>query len=127
MSLFATAEFDVDALTPAAARRWVSDLLEQWELPAWRERVSLLLSELVTNAVRHAESPSVVTVALADGVLEVAVTDREPGRLPRLCPDVGPDAEGGRGLAIVEGVANEWGTSLLPDGKKVWFRLQLAE
>lgn len=115
------------------ARRFVAETLLRWELDALVGDALLLVSELVTNAVLHARTAVTVTVAVADGVAEIGVADRSPAlprqrgrsaeRLPR--PGAGSPA-GGRGLYLVDQVAQEWGIASGPDGKQVWFRLDVG-
>jgi len=118
----------------AQARRTVRRALDSWELATLTPDTELLVSELVTNALVHAGTETALTLAVADGVLEVGVTDRAPGvPLPRRqggSPGtVEQDwrAEGGRGLRLVELIADEWGLALIPEGKQVWFRLAVNE
>lgn len=118
----------------AQARRAVRVALDRWELSPLTPDAELLVSELVTNALVHARSETALTLVVADGTLEVGVTDRTPGGpMPRVEGDdagaVPPDwqAEGGRGLRLVELVADEWGVAQLPEGKQVWFRLDVGE
>ncbi|MFB7656410.1 MULTISPECIES: ATP-binding protein [unclassified Streptomyces] len=90
--------------------------------------VVLLATELVTNAVLHCRiSYAQVRVTLAldgpDLVLEVSDPDRD--RLPRL-HDPGPDDEGGRGLALVSALSDDWGCRQDPYTKCVWARFTLA-
>jgi len=114
------------------ARRWVAEHLARWELDEVVDVSTLLTSELVANAVVHAASGPGVVLAVADGVVEVDVADSEP-RLPRPAKP-GPEAtgvvpeeallvDGGRGLLLVDALADEWGATRLADGKQVWFRL----
>ena len=123
MCRLAEAEFAADAAAPGAARTWITGLLEAWDLPALAETAALLASETVTNAVRHAASAPTVTVAVSDGVVEVGVTDRDPDSSPHMKWAGDPMATSGRGLAIVDVLADEWGTASLTHGKQVWFRL----
>jgi anti-sigma regulatory factor (Ser/Thr protein kinase) len=84
---------------------------------------SLLVSELVTNAVQHAEDAIDVSVE-TDPVVRVAVHDRAERRLvPELEPSL--DAEHGRGLLLVDRLARRWGVDESTDdgGKTVWFEL----
>jgi anti-sigma regulatory factor (Ser/Thr protein kinase) len=91
------------------------------------ETLILLVSELVTNAVVHTGCPAVVRLSLPGGGpaeaatvrLEVADTsDRAP--VPRC---VGDDATGGRGLALVDCLADRWGWSVEAGGKRIWCEL----
>jgi anti-sigma regulatory factor (Ser/Thr protein kinase) len=88
------------------------------------EAATLLTSELVTNGVRHAGTGMRLAVSRADErTVRIAVTDRAPEAdlRPRVSPD---DAEGGRGLFLVEQLASGWGSYADGDGKTVWFELR---
>ena len=137
MCRVAAAEFDPLLSSAALARRWVAERLERWELPQLLvEAATLLTSELVANAIVHTSSRPAVLVAMADGLLEVGVSDREPAlpRRPadRILGEVTVDqqalmAEGGRGLLLVDALADEWGATSLTEGKQVWFRLSATD
>ena len=125
-----TLDLGDDTRAVAAARRATVELLDLWDLDDLRADAELLVSELVTNAVLHGRSGVTLTVAVADGVLEVGVTDRSPMLPSPRTGDIGDApwrAEGGRGLRMVDRLADEWGVAALPDGKQVWFRLSVAE
>jgi anti-sigma regulatory factor (Ser/Thr protein kinase) len=112
-----------DVTTPAAARRFVRAALESVEAdPMVIEAAELLTDELVTNAIVHARCKSYLFIRAANGVVRVEVTDPDE-RLPTMAtPD--PDALGGRGLHIVNGLASAWGVERATDGgKTVWFEL----
>lgn len=118
----------------ADARRAVTSALDSWELPSLAPDAELLVSELVTNALLHAGTGIALTLAVADGALEVGVADRSPEiPAPRIAGDSGTTtavdwrSEGGRGLRLVELIADEWGVAVMPEGKQVWFRLGLDE
>jgi anti-sigma regulatory factor (Ser/Thr protein kinase) len=83
----------------------------------------LLVSELVTNAVRHASPPIVVEVICETShSLQVRVSDATPEPLRPGRPGV--HDESGRGLAITEVLSDEWGVDpTAGDGKTVWFRI----
>jgi anti-sigma regulatory factor (Ser/Thr protein kinase) len=83
------------------------------------DTAALLVSELATNAVRHARSPFTVEMRHDHGKLEVEVGDDDP----RLPDSRTPDDEGGRGLRIVEALAEEWGIRPRDPGKRVYFRM----
>jgi anti-sigma regulatory factor (Ser/Thr protein kinase) len=131
----ATAEFEAGLPSANRSRRWVGALLARWGLEELTDTATLLTSELVTNAVVHAHSRPVVSLAVASGVVEIGVRDREP-RMPRHSHPpqhelAGLDArafmtEGGRGLFLVDALAHEWGATSLATGKQVWLRLDAA-
>src|SRR6266487_2888137 len=85
--------------------------------------VALLASELATNAVLHGARPIAVAVEAGGHRLRVEVSDAAPALPVEL--DLGPEIENGRGLAIVEAVADEWGAERVAgDGKVVWAELR---
>jgi anti-anti-sigma regulatory factor/anti-sigma regulatory factor (Ser/Thr protein kinase) len=115
----------------ASARAFVRDLLGYWQLAlpdnTLVDRAVLLVGELVTNAVVHARTELGLRVELRGDLLHLAVRDGSP-RLLRLVTDPVPDpeAEGGRGLWLVEQLARAWGVNRHPDGGKVvWCTLHL--
>ena len=87
------------------------------------DTVALLVSEVATNALVHGAGDVEVRVLQRDGRLRVEVSDGSP-ELPRPRA-VGPDAEGGRGLALVDALATDWGTATSATGKVVWFEVAL--
>lgn len=107
-------------LTAAAtARRFTADTLHEWGLACLVDGVTLAVSELVTNAVMHAQTTMQLTLALADGRLRVAVRDYSPALPVR--SDPGPASTGGRGLMLVQALAEAWGVDPHEQGKTVWF------
>ncbi|MGV9558341.1 SpoIIE family protein phosphatase [Streptomyces sp. NPDC003522] len=104
---------------PARARARVAALLRQWHIrDGTRDTMSLLVSELVTNAVRHATGPVTVRLIRAGHGLLCEVGDTGNGR-PRLGPG-GLLDEGGRGLRIVHRLTARWGVRWTENGKVVW-------
>lgn len=107
---------------PARARAQVRRLLNTVPT-AVRSDALMLLSEVVTNAVRHGSGSIAVRAEADDAGVEVSVAD-DAAAEPRLM--IQPlDAEGGRGLALVASLSDAWGVRQLPDGKgkAVWFRV----
>ena len=84
----------------------------------------LLVTELVANAVRYGGGDVHVRAGVRAGLLLVEVRDSSE-RMPTLVPDPRPDAEGGRGMLLVDRLADRWGAEALPTGKRVWFELSL--
>ena len=118
-------EFLPDSAAPGDARRMSRQALVDWELEDFAPVVELLVSEVVTNAVRHAASEGEIQLHVHEHVLRVEVTDAVGGRPQPRHP--APEDPSGRGLAIVESVASRWGVEPLPVGKTVWFELDLRE
>jgi serine/threonine-protein kinase RsbW len=92
------------------------------------DTAALLVTELVSNAVVHANGPSLwlsVDETTAD-VLHVAVRDGSQD-IPRHSPQM-PDVrrKGGRGLSMVDALSTTWGWEPLRTGKRVWFELPCA-
>jgi anti-sigma regulatory factor (Ser/Thr protein kinase) len=132
------------ASTPSAvgwARRHTADVLFVWGIPQLEETATLVVSELVTNAIRYARAPGGPPLAYGDlaAVYRIALLLRlSPGRLvvEVYDPDPNPpvrkeqslDAEGGRGLLLVESLSLRW-NFLLPrgGGKVVWAELAVPE
>jgi anti-sigma regulatory factor (Ser/Thr protein kinase) len=90
------------------------------------EDATLLVSEVVTNAVRHARSDLVLRASMTVGRLRISVEDREGGTLPRPGASPGEEAESGWGLLLVEALSEAWGVETTPGGKRVWFDLELS-
>ncbi|KIE26894.1 phosphatase [Streptomyces sp. MUSC 125] len=104
---------------PARARAQVSALLRQWHTKDdTRDNVLLLVSELVTNAVRFATGPITVRLIRAGHGLLCEVGDTSNGR-PRLSRDDFLD-DGGRGLHVVHRLTTRWGVRWTDAGKVVW-------
>ncbi|MEO3806990.1 ATP-binding protein [Nonomuraea sp. B1E8] len=107
------------------ARHAVRAQLLAWGLPHGSEAAELLVSELVTNAVRHARGPIRLRLSLTGDLLRCEVEDTSPD-LPRLRP-AGHDDESSRGLHLVEAIASGWGSTRTRRGKRVWFDLPLPQ
>ncbi|GAA2073325.1 SpoIIE family protein phosphatase [Streptomyces albiaxialis] len=113
---------DPRAQTAGQARRLARRALARWDLEELTEPVELLVSEIVTNAVRYAERPITLRLLRTD-TLRCEVGDDVP-QLPRLRQARATD-EGGRGLYLVNRLARRWGATRLSTGKVVWFELGL--
>jgi PAS domain S-box-containing protein len=113
----------------ADARSKVAEVLTMWQMEEVIDTATLLVSELVTNAVRHARSDVKVTVALEGDRLRTGIWDENVEPIPSpAVPTPGQTiedlAEGGRGLLLVQAMADNWGSETTADGKCVWFELQ---
>jgi len=113
-----------DAASVAYARSWVKELLGVGH-PAL-ENVVLVVSELVTNSVRHSNSRDggriTLVIAEADGVVRGDVVDAGAETVPRVCADA--EGEGGRGMFLVDHIAHEWGFRDDAAGRVVWFEVK---
>ncbi|MCQ9132946.1 MULTISPECIES: ATP-binding protein [Streptomyces] len=122
-------EIRPDPAEVGRARRWARSRLAGSGIgdeEPLAETLILLVSELVTNAVVHTGCPAVLRLSLPDAAggpsvvrLEVAdASDRAP--VPRCAGD---EATGGRGLALVDGLADRWGWNVEGAGKRIWCEL----
>ncbi|MET7690837.1 ATP-binding protein [Streptomyces sp. NPDC005483] len=126
-------EIRPDPAEVGRARRWARSRLAVSGMGVDEplvETLILLVSELVTNAVVHTGRPAVLRLSLPGAEAESAtvrleVADRS-GRAPvPRCVD--GDATGGRGLALVDGLADRWGWSPEGAGKSIWCELDRCE
>jgi anti-sigma regulatory factor (Ser/Thr protein kinase) len=109
------------------ARHWVRETLAGWKLSKLTESTEQIASELIANAVTHAEAGSSVVVLLmyAAGTLRLEVRDEDPLNLPTVKAPTSC-AEDGRGLFLVEELSRRWGTRVTDNGKAVWSELEVA-
>ncbi|SES34964.1 Anti-sigma regulatory factor (Ser/Thr protein kinase) [Streptomyces sp. yr375] len=106
------------------ARMFVRQTLTRWRLDAHIDTAELVMSELVTNAVRTGAVIGIQLRAL-EAVLYVEVWDRTED--PPVRGNPGPETVGGRGLLLVEGLAKRWDVYRpRVGGKVVWAELPLA-
>ncbi|MEU4471416.1 SpoIIE family protein phosphatase [Micromonospora sp. NPDC023888] len=119
-----------DRRTPAAARAVVRSVLTESHLDELVNEALLLTTELTTNAVEHARTELDIEVVADHIGLTVTVSDFAPGSGDELTvgsrndsTEIDEVSERGRGLLLVDHFASRWGTTYLPTGKGVWFRL----
>ena len=105
----------------SAARRFVDETLGRWACGDLLDTVSLLVSELVTNAVLHARSEIEVGVHLLADRLRIEVGDSSDTLVRRRA--AADDEGSGRGMTMVDALAQAWGVDARPGGKVVWFEL----
>jgi anti-sigma regulatory factor (Ser/Thr protein kinase) len=110
-----------DPRSAGAARKFLADTLASWGCADFEFAAVLLLSELVTNAVLHARTDVVVRISRLAGALRLEVGDQSPRTpIPR---HYSRDATTGRGLALVDSLARDWGVDADHEGKVVWCEL----
>lgn len=108
------------------ARRLAVCVMRKWGLDSRAEKVELLVSELASNAVRHAGGGFGLRMRRRRGWMRAEV--RDPSRaLPCLLPVEGLDVSGGRGLFLVDEYSDRWGVDLQPRGKTTWFELRVPD
>jgi anti-sigma regulatory factor (Ser/Thr protein kinase) len=107
------------------ARTFVRQALEDSEVTGEVvETVELLTSEVITNALVHARSAPELAVRVRPRCVRVEVVDDSPVIPIRRSIDA--EALSGRGIAIVESLASNWGvTDISDDGKTVWFEVAI--
>lgn len=121
-------ELPDDATAPAIARRYLRELGARMPEELLEDAV-VLVSEVVTNAVRHGLPEIGFQIQVSDlpPTIRVRVVDRGEVVALRVSP-AEPDQLGGRGLLVLEALASAWGTvsNDPPPGKAVWFEMTLA-
>ncbi|MCX5203375.1 ATP-binding protein [Streptomyces sp. NBC_00237] len=113
-----------DLTAVAEARRALRELLRHWGQPDCTDVAELLTSELVTNALIHTESDAELTATLAASTLRVEVRD-QLSRMPEPRLASCDENTHGRGLLLVQALADAWGVRMQGHGpgKVVWFEL----
>ncbi len=113
------------------ARRLVSHRLHEWGHPydsPLSEAVTLIAAELAANAVRHGHVPGRdfhLRLTETPDTVRLEVSDTRTERLPEPRPPHDPaDDESGRGLLLVEALADRWGVEPRTPGKCVWAEIQ---
>lgn len=133
--------FPRDPRGPGIARVTLRAVLGTHGLQELVERAELLASELTTNAVCHTVGPASVRLHWQHPALRVSVWDTKPARQPQRLgaydetPLASPQEEmtGGRGLLLLDVLADRWGVCTLGDGpwglggKTVWFELRVGD
>lgn len=119
----ATIDLPPDTGSAREARAVLRDVLERWGYRELVHDAMLVVSELVTNAVRHANSAAAVVIHRSEGGVRIEVRDNGDGM-----PDPQPPsetAEHGRGLMIVSALSTAWGIDATPRSKTVWVELSM--
>ena len=105
------------------ARRFVASL--DFASGSDQEKLALLTAEIVTNAILHGRTAlRLEAIEVPDGI-RVSVTDGNAN--PPVVKNYGPSSPTGRGLRIVESMADRWGFDEVGSGKTVWFELARVE
>ncbi|MFF8912360.1 SpoIIE family protein phosphatase [Streptomyces sp. NPDC015032] len=111
-----------DPAAVAGMRAAAAEKIDDWGLPGLAFAMELLLSELITNAIRYGSAPVTVRL-LYDRTLTCEVADGS-STSPHLRDAAAMD-EGGRGLFLVARLAESWGTRYTPQGKVIWAEMPL--
>ena len=123
---YASADLGPEPAAAAKARHLTRDTLARWDISALADDAQAIASELAANAVNAATRPPgnvpaiIFAIHRRHGEIRIIVWDNGPGKPERAAP--GPDAETGRGLAIIDHLACDWGWWPTPQsgGKVVW-------
>jgi anti-sigma regulatory factor (Ser/Thr protein kinase) len=128
MSFRSEASFPCDPASPGRARSWAAEeisavLTHLPAMPTILDDAVLVVSELVTNALRAGYSCA-VNIEVDVDALRVGVIDDGPG-VPAV-QLAEPDDVRGRGLFLIAALANNWGVRRTGNGKEVWASLPLS-
>ncbi len=123
-TLSARATFPATLTSSGGARTFITDICREWELDDMVPSAVLVVTELVENAVMHGHGQCTVVLECTDEVLTIAVTDGG-GEMPRVLHPAS-DQRGGRGLLLVDAIAQNWGYQPTATGKRVWADLALG-
>ncbi|HEY6472764.1 MAG TPA: ATP-binding protein [Acidimicrobiales bacterium] len=113
----------------ALSRAFLGPLVERWDLGPLDYDAALVTTELVTNAVLHAQRDVVLALRPIEKGVRIEVTDQCPAVLPHMAPDRGGASvalslgESGRGLRVVSELAARWGVDTTHGTKTVWAEL----
>ncbi len=116
--MYVERSFPPTAEAPRAVRAWIRTLLRDERLAPLEHTACLLVTELVTNAVLHARTPVMVALEFRGNGLRMSVADSSPHGPSVRTYDT--DATTGRGMHLVEVLAERWGLERRPGGKAVW-------
>ncbi|MFJ5273973.1 ATP-binding protein [Streptomyces sp. NPDC088358] len=103
------------------ARRLATAQLSEWDLEDLADTAELLVSELVTNALRHTRGPLRLNLYARGSHLRCEVEDTDPTGPVRRFVDA--DAEGGRGTELLDLLTETWGSTRTATGKTMWFEM----
>ncbi len=105
------------------ARRETQAALGGWDLQAAEEPALAIVTELISNAVRHAQTPHTLALSYDGSRLRIEVEDQDP-RPPALAPLASIRTHGGWGLRLVSTLSSDWGVQETARGKTVWAELE---
>jgi anti-sigma regulatory factor (Ser/Thr protein kinase) len=128
ITLICESRFPAVTASIGAARHWVRDCVEGFGGPLCQHRViqtaELLVSELITNAIRHGTGPPSIRLTWNGRLLRIAVSDHSD-RWPRRRATQNTEP-GGFGIQLLERIAHRWGVTPGNPGKTVWVELSPA-
>jgi anti-sigma regulatory factor (Ser/Thr protein kinase) len=115
-----------DVRAPGEARNFVRTRWPELDEDVLDD-VTLIVSELVSNAVQHGEPDIVLRMLVEPFSVDVSVLDHGSQVPPATIRVPAESATSGRGLSIVDRLASDWGVEPLDGGKQVWARLRVSE
>lgn len=112
-----------------SVRRLVAETLQLW---GWStsdrcKDAIMLASEIVTNAVEHAGSETSLVLELAQSGRWLRVSLADNSSVRPMVQEMDHRRRRGRGMQLVENIAQRWGVDHLPDGKRVWFEMDAKQ
>jgi histidine kinase-like protein len=107
------------------ARQIVSRALAEWDLIDAEETTLLLVTELVSNGVRHANTTLTLTLSYDGTRIRIGVSDEDTS--PPTLATASVKTHHGWGLRLIGGLSSNWGTIINPDGKTVWCDLKVDD
>lgn len=115
-----------DRASVRVVRSLLDRLLSSWRLDGRVDDgdLKLVATELATNAVVHTGAPETITIRYLGESLRIEVRDASAAAPQPRSPSL--DAEGGRGMRLVESLADSWGVDEVPNGKQVWCEVGVA-
>lgn len=109
------------------ARNATRQILNEWDVPASAiDDALVVVSELVTNAIRHAGTSSTLEMELSHSREWLRVALRDGSSAPPMPRVADPTAEDGRGMAIMSALSDRWGIEPYDGGKRVWLEIDLV-
>jgi anti-sigma regulatory factor (Ser/Thr protein kinase) len=110
--------------SPQMARAFLRSTLETWQLDGFGDITELLVTELVANVVTHVGAPMTIRAQRSPSTVRVEIDD--PSTDVPVVRHPGTAEEHGRGVLLVDLLANSWGFETRADGKTVWFELDVS-
>jgi anti-sigma regulatory factor (Ser/Thr protein kinase) len=110
--------------SPQLARAFLRSALQTWQLDGFGEVTELLVTELVANVVTHVGAPMTLRVQRSPSRVRVEIDDSS-AQVPELHHPDSAD-EHGRGVLLVDQLADDWGAEQHEHGKTVWFELDVS-
>ena len=113
----------------SAIRHDIRTVLRRWNVETFVDDAQLLMSEVLTNAIEHADAAKDITILVTwtRPVLRVEVHDGGRETLPKATLPDPATSDRGRGLPLIDALSSAWGCAPAePEGKYVWFELRDA-